>query len=124
MSSNSINVNGGNVSGNVSAGDNNRLSVSSTPPERASAEDLLTALRAAGGELVAAGRSAQDRQEIADELRKILAAVESGQASPATVRSRWGVVQGVLGTAAVMGTALAETTGKITDLIAAVFGAS
>lgn len=124
MSSNKFTISGGNVAGsNVSAGDNNQLNVSSAAGAAATETDVLTALRAARADLVAGGGSAQDRQGIADEINKILATIEGGQASPAAVRSRWGVVQALLGAGAAMGTALAETAGKITDLITSVFGA-
>ena len=127
VSRNSINITGGNFTGgNFAAGDHNRLTAhTGTQAARATPTDLRDALRAAHDQLVAAGSTPQDRQDIADDLRKILATLESGQpaeTAAAPVRNRWTVVQGILGAAAAAGTAIAETTRNITDLIGAVFG--
>ena len=124
MSTNNMNISGGSFTGgNFSVGNRNRLTSTTTSTTTTQA-DLLAELRAAHDQLVGAGSTAGDRQEIAEELGRIRAALESGQAKPAPVRNRWAIVQGIIGATATAGTAIAETTGKISDMITAVFGAS
>lgn len=126
MNSNSININGGTVAGsNFSAGDNNQQNVHATAAEPVTPADLRDALRDAHDQLVAAAGTPQDRQFVTDKLREILATLDSGEpveATAAPVRNRWAIVQTILGATATAGTAIAETTGRITELVTSVFG--
>jgi hypothetical protein len=125
VTSNSVNISGGKFTGAtaMSAGNNNTVTGSMNagpPPTRG---DLSATLRDVHDQLVAAGSTPEEQQEIADSLRKILVEVDSDTPVPARVRSRWSVVESIVGAAATTGTAIAETTGKISEMITAVFGA-
>ena len=128
VTGNSVNINGGNFSGSnaFAAGDHNTVtgSIGAGAGARPTPDDLSATLRDVHDELVAAGRTPKERREIADELGKILEELDDDAPAPAKVRSRWSVVASIVGAAATAGTAIAETTGKISEMIAAVFGGS
>ena len=124
VTGNSVNINGGTFSGSsaFSAGDHNTVTGSIGAGARPTPDDLGATLRDVRNQLVAAGRTPDERQEIADELGSILKELAKDSPAPAKVRGRWSVVASILGAAAAAGTAIADTTGKITEMITAVFG--
>jgi hypothetical protein len=125
MNHNSVSITGGTFSGNTAfgVGDRATASVGSDPGRGPTRDDLGAALKTVRDELVAAGSTPGEQQVIADQLRQILAELGKDSPAPKEVRSRWNVVASIVGAAATAGTAIAETTGKISDMITAVLGA-
>lgn len=119
---NTVNISGGNFDrNNITAGNNTTATSggSALPP---TVEDLSRTLRDAQGAIVAAGTSPEKKAELAEELRKIIQSLDSGHPDAAPVRSRWALIRSVLGPVTAAGTALADVTGNITDMVTALFG--
>lgn len=82
--------------------------------------DLRTELAARHDEIVAHGRSAEEREDLRHELRKIREELNKDEPDGPAVKSRWRSILEVLEGALVAGTTI---TG-ITELVRQVFGAS
>lgn len=122
---NSVSVTGGtHVGGTIGAGkvDNHakvRTGDVGAPQDRAPATvaDLRAMIEAARGPILDAAATAEQRTEVAYELRKILEALEDDAPEPSPVRERWKSVQSVLGALASSGAITA-----ITDVVTSLFG--
>ena len=120
---NKVNISGGNFDrSNIIAGNNTTASTSGGSALPPTVEDLSRTLHDAQGVIVAAGTSPEKKAELADELHKILQSLDSEHPDAAPVRSRWALIQSVLGPVTAAGTALADVTGNITDMVTALFG--
>ena len=121
---NKVNISGGNFDrSNIIAGNNTTASTSGGSALPPTVEDLSRTLHDAQGVIVAAGTSPEKKAELADELHKILQSLDSEHPDAAPVRSRWALIQSVLGPVTAAGTALADVTGNITNMVTALFGA-
>lgn len=122
---NTVNITGGILTGNtIGAGkvdshaDVRIGSVSGGDSEGGrTVADLRAMLIAAQRQIVDAGATAQERTELAYELRKILQELEAETPDPAPVRGRWAQIRDALGPIAGSIAGIAQ----ITDLIGALF---